>query len=480
MQGAYTGTRSDYGFLYGPDQPCYFVARVSLFSVGMTRGLVLNVMDDSTHYSFIDDAAFCFGEAFKIYEAETARVEGSLRFAPLASCCRLLYVALEKGFKHSLALIDPHLLLVKPDRQLILELHKDLNERPAPTIFCSRKPFDTLGLTQTWEALRSLAPTTLDQQVASDFDRALQRFVHVRHKAQHGELFEKPKEVLAVLRQLFARFQSVAGSVATDFLMRLISDNGQLVSRLRAIEADVDADWQVLIDYLRGHGELRMETGIYATLQEDGDHLSVLFGKTNSTSSMSGSADVSLSMANGFFVSPLTKAQELERYSERMRRLAESELDIRNALPNGIEGLVPLETGHLTIPSTSTWLSLNLDLVEPPQLFASAIVKRLGIDFVDPNSVQGNVQGILECAVQKPGVRTEPVFISGAAFFRAEFIIEPENSQESFSHNEYLRYLILTLALSLNEPEPEAFQQCHAPEPPQKDARLGSKVIAAR
>jgi hypothetical protein len=145
--------------------------------------------------------------------------------------------------------------------------------------------------------------------------------------------------------------------------------------------------------------------------------------------------------------------------------LAKSDSDPLNALPDGIESLVPLEIGHLTIPTTSTWLSLNLAPVNPPQLFTSAILTRFDIDFRDPNSAQGEVRGLLECSVRKQGLRTESVFISGDAFFHAEFLTEPEDSQGHASRNIYDRCLMLALVLSLNEIQDKAFQKGEAPKP---------------
>ncbi|MHB8050495.1 MAG: hypothetical protein ACYDHQ_04655 [Coriobacteriia bacterium] len=407
------------------------------------------------HYSFIDDAVMCFGEAFKTYEAEAAKTEDKRTLPPLAACCRLLYVALEKGFKHSLANIDPHLLLAKPDRQLLLELRRDLIDRPVPTIFCSRQSFDTVGLTHAWDALRSLAPEALDEQAASDFDRALRRLVQVRHRAQHGEWFEEPEEVLAVVRQVFARFQSVMSSVAPEFLSHLIADNGQLQSRLHAIEADVDVSWQVLTDYLRERSVIRMVIDLFAVLPEEGENLSVLFGRNGVPNAMFGSGDVPLSMADGFFVATLTKAQAFDRYSERKRRLAEADPAVLRALPEGVEGIVPLETGHLSVPSTSAWLSLRLAPLVPPQLHASAMMTRFSIAFEDPDSVRGAVHGVLECAVRKPGTHTEAICVNGDAFVDLESYHEPDEE----SAGEYRRLLQLALTLSLESPSTGAGQQ---------------------
>lgn len=410
------------------------------------------------HYSFINDAANCFGEAFKLYEAQATKSEGECTLAPLAACCRLLYIALEKGFKDSLEKIDPHLLLAKPDRKLLLDLRHDILNRPVPTIFCSRQQFETLNLDQSWEALKLLLAVRLDEQVARDFDQSLKKLIKLRHRAQHGEWFEEPQFVLAVVRQVLARFHPVMSSLAPVFWTRLAADNGQLKSRLKAIELGVDSSWQVLIDYLRNHGNLRMEIDFFANLSADGEQLSVLFGDDN-RNYMLGRADIPLTMADGLFTSRLTKTQASDRYSERMRRMTEAGIDGIKTLPDGVEGLPTLETGHLSISLTSAWLSLFLESIKPSQLYVSANLSRLQITFSNPDSAQGEVHGLLQCAVIKLGENPESIFIDGDAFFSSEFYSERASPQEDVSSDVIQRSLRLALTLSLKQPSLQAFQQ---------------------
>ncbi|MBX3223358.1 MAG: hypothetical protein KF795_22790, partial [Labilithrix sp.] len=88
------------------------------------------------HLSFLDSAVEEFLNAFETHEVLT-RLEGKRSLQELGRCARNLYVALEKGLKHSLARIDPYLLLTKPEATKLRDLRRDLVHRPVPTIFCS-------------------------------------------------------------------------------------------------------------------------------------------------------------------------------------------------------------------------------------------------------------------------------------------------------------------------------------------------------
>lgn len=408
------------------------------------------------YLSFLQDAEERFLESFQLYQTVAAQTESQRTLEPLAQCSRSLYIALEKGFKHALAEIEPHLLLAKPERSLLLELRRDLLARPVPTIFCSRRTFDTLGLLQTWEALNDVSAAALDKQVASDFDRALKRLVEVRHRAQHGELFEDPDELLAVVRQVLGRFEAVSRARSPELLARLYARNGQLQSRLHAIEADVDTSWQVLLDYLSDHAPLRsMLVTMYVIHSEDDDNLHALIGKSAvsvksaAANSMLGEADVPRSMADGLFLTTLTKQQAQDRYSERMRLRASANPVEVGSLPPGVDGIVPLYPGRIILPATNAWLSLHLAQLTPSQLHVSATLSQLEVTFNEPDEVRGTVAGVLECSVVRPGTHPASVKVSGTAYFDSEWVTESDS--DSVSKQPTNRAMHLDLSLSLDD-----------------------------
>src|SRR4051812_46749401 len=107
-----------------------------------------------TYLGFLDDAIEEFADSFEDYQSLVASPPAELTLRRAAKCLRNFTLAVEKGLKHGLSVIDPYLLISKPDRGLLMNLRRDLEARAAPTIFCSREPFDTISLMQTWKTLR--------------------------------------------------------------------------------------------------------------------------------------------------------------------------------------------------------------------------------------------------------------------------------------------------------------------------------------
>src|ERR1039457_7471538 len=115
-----------------------------------------------THISFLDEAVAEFLEAFELHQGLVTLKPEQRELRAIASCVRSFALALEKGFKHALATVDPYLLISKPDRNLLLQLRHDMNASPVPSIFCSRHPFETISLSQTWKTLREIATSPPD------------------------------------------------------------------------------------------------------------------------------------------------------------------------------------------------------------------------------------------------------------------------------------------------------------------------------
>ena len=104
------------------------------------------------HVPFSREAVEEFLAGFALYR-ELAALESDKRDAlSVARCVRTFYLGLEKGFKATVAAVDPYLLLSKPDHQLLTQLRRDMIGRPVPSIFCSRQPLDTLNMYQTGDS----------------------------------------------------------------------------------------------------------------------------------------------------------------------------------------------------------------------------------------------------------------------------------------------------------------------------------------
>jgi len=396
------------------------------------------------HFSFLDDAEARFLEAFALFEKVNSMEPEKRPLEPLVQSVRALHLAIEKGLKHAVAIIDPYLLLVKPERALLVDLRKDLLARPVPSIFCSRIRLETIGIAQTWDTLRSLSPANVDEQMVADFDRALRRLVDTRNRAQHAELLDEVEEVRATIEQVLARFTAVVGAWVPDWLDRLYERNGQLESRLRAIENEVDASWQVLIDNLRADGGFKMSIDFYAVNELENDTVRVVFGGADKANNMLGGGDVPRSLASGLFQSFLTDQQASDRYAERQRLKS-----LAAPVDAGSKALAPLDEGVISVPSTSAWLSLFLPNVTPHQLHVSATLTQLRVEFPRGSSVKGSVGGRLECTVQKGTACAEAVQVSGTAYFTSEWNVDADLNADPPEPARTQRCLSLELELTV-------------------------------
>ena len=415
------------------------------------------------HLSFLDDAEERFIEAFGGYERLVAATTAERRIGPACQCVRGLYLALEKGLKHALAAIDPYLLIAKPDRGLLLQLRKDMLSRPAPSIFCSRQPFETIGLTQTWEALRDLAPPAVDDEILADFDRSLNRLCQERNRAQHGEVVSEVDDILALVGQLLARFLEVIGTLVPELMERLRARDGQLESRLRAIENDVDAGWQVLADYLQSHGPIQISVRLFTILERESENIETLLGtsdRTDTHSRIVAGCDVPRSMASGLFETFLTKQQAEDRYTARRRLAALAAYESPRASNKKSSGqgaeraVIPMSAGRITIPTTSAWLTLYLPSVTPHHLSVSATLTQLEVRFDNSSKIEGRVTGRLECAVQKGAACAKALSVEGAGYLRSEWHFEGDPAAEPAKRDSTQRVFDLELALDVSTGKP--------------------------
>ncbi len=380
-----------------------------------------------THLSFLDDATDRFLRAFELHQELTSAEPHAREIRDAAACVCDLFVAIEKGLKHALTMVDPYLLLKKPDRAMILRMRRDMVSRPVPTIFCGREPLETIGMTASWEALQQVASTTVATAVLNDFERALERLAEVRNRAQHGELYEDVDDMLAAVDQVLARFSEVAAAFIPDWFSKLTNRNGQLESRLTAIQRQIDANWQVLIDHLRARGPISVSVEMYVTQEHGGQPLRVLIGGSDEHNQILGMTDVPGTDASGFLSMYLTKVQAGARYAARIARglrTTESASSLgavflgRTTAPD--KPLSLLEPGAIRVANASIWVSLKLPSVDPPNVRISAILLDFSVSFPNVSVVDGAVNGALECAVVR-GARPERIVLSGRAYLDAEF-----------------------------------------------------------
>lgn len=382
------------------------------------------------HLTFRDDATEEFLAAFEIHRSLTTANGERPQLRTAVNGIRSLALALEKACKDAVATIDPYLLINKLDRALVLQLRRDISAKPVPTIFCSRQPFETITASQAWETLRDLRGSTIAPEALSAFDQAFKRLVDFRNRATHGEIFAEPEELVAVVDEVLARFASVVRVANPDWFEALAVRNGQLESRLKAIESKVDANWQVLIDYVEKHGALDLPITLYGNVEQSANIVSVLLGSEGgATNSILGQAHVPREDATGLFISFLTKQQADARYDARRRpaQKRSKQTDLLEALGGTRlvveKPLVPLDSGTLRITQGSGWLALYLEKISPGQLFLPVNIADLLVEFRDGSLPTGVVSGRLESVSSTGASVARTIAVSGTAILDSEWYI---------------------------------------------------------
>lgn len=390
----------------------------------------------ASHLSFLDDAVDTFLEAFGIYQSLVDAPTESRSLRAAVNCVRALALALEKGCKHALASVDEYLVVARPDRMLLLQLRRDLLARPVPTIFCSRQPFETITLSQSWETLRELRGHGIAPDAVAAFDQALSRLVTIRNRAYHAEIFEDPAELMATVDAILARFTDVMGYLSPDWLTRLSERNGQLLSRLRGIQAEVDAGYQVLVDHLLAGASVEIPTHLFEIVPRDGEVVRVLMGSPDQENRISVTCDVPRASAEGLFGLFLTKQQADERYSAVRGSSEDSRLASF------------LEPGLISMPRASAWLGLRLRGVTPGHLYLTAALTNLQLE-LPGGTVAGTVSGVLQCQLVR-GAQTPPaVGISGTVRLTDELHADPKPEKDPPSPESTIRSFALELRLAL-------------------------------
>ena len=412
----------------------------------------------TSHVPFSHEATEEFLAGFGFYR-KLAALEPDKRDAlSVARCVRTLYLGLEKGFKATVAAVDPYLLISKPDHQLLTQLRRDMIGRPVPSIFCSRQPVDTLNMYQTWRLLRDIHPLDIDGSVLADFERALDRLAQIRHRAQHGEFYEDLNDVLALVEQLLARFREVVGALDPGWLQGLYARNGQLESLLKAIEQQIDGAWQVLIDYITKHGPVTIRSPLYLVQKSDSDSIEALFGQSPLTQDCGfiGHGIIADRDAHGLFALFLSPEESWNRHqaresmagSEAAKPLFQAGLLAGLVPPLPPKPLIPLDPGHITIRTATGWLSVDLEKLSARILISSVLLFDLLIVFPGPHQKEGRVTGHIESAVKRGPVTPRPVNIHGTAYMLDELGIEGDPNATPPKIPTTLRQLQLSLDLT--------------------------------
>jgi hypothetical protein len=363
------------------------------------------------HYTLIEDATHNFRTAFSIYERlrdslGDLSTSGNTSMRSLADCGRALYVAFEKGFKHVLVSIDPHLIISKYDRKLLLNIWREQRARPKPNILCLGTTFETLNMLEAWELVSDLLKASIPDAISSQFSSTLPLLAQIRNRAQHGEIWADPEDVYALFERIFASSHELIVHISSEWLQRLCSEYDNLESRLRAVRDKVDAAWQILLDHVSSVGVLRVNIGGWIIHESSSGLARLLIGGERPGDSVYFSLVGENVDASGLFAQPLTEEQCRARREERSIHADNFENDANRyglaALtqsaniqhPVADRPIAPLVAGRIVCRAALG----TLCIIASRRSYVSIRAMEWAIAFSDPLRPEGTISGLLESA----------------------------------------------------------------------------------
>lgn len=221
------------------------------------------------HLSFADGAAHALAEGSEIIEQQS-NLDASARSAyEIGKGVHLVHLGVERLLKHSVSSVQPLLLLSNPKRDLIRDIHGALAHRPGLTIFQLGVRFTTVESTEAASLASHVMPGKLAADETKLFEAALTILSHRRNHVEHGELYGESDEILAEARQLLGEVIGPLEAYAPEVLRKVEALDPAHVSRLRAMKAEVDTAWQMLVDEARFRGPLELSLTLDALRYPD-------------------------------------------------------------------------------------------------------------------------------------------------------------------------------------------------------------------
>lgn len=393
------------------------------------------------HLTLLADAVQEYLDAFGEYRALQDSTRGAAAVHRAAKCVRGLYLSVEKVLKHSLVVRDQYLVVERLDPKLLAALVRDRIARPVPTLLCSRQPFETISAARAWELARSELLASLDNAELDSFARAFSKLCELRHRAQHGELYENVEEIVETVELVLRGTRSVLGECAPEFLERCYRRNGQLESRLVALEQKIDGAWSVFTSYLakrRDPLSVAMNATVY--LESDGSQRIFFFKDAKGPrADLTVASAVPAGNATGLFALMLSPEGVQERELQRSAvsqgmPIAQSHSSTSTMSLLGLKRLsdiangplVPLDVGKLTLPPSVAWLSLHLPRVRQRSLSIRFVLYNLVLEFTDPNGPAGTIKGFMLPPSFSDPDHVPYVWFGGELRLKSETVFEPD------------------------------------------------------
>jgi hypothetical protein len=280
------------------------------------------------HLSLLDDAFAQIASAHRRFASQSSlAATQKTRLSELAAAVRELAGAIEKLLKHALVARHQFLIFDRLEREEVLRLVRAELGRSAPTLITEVPDVKTIGLEACWATAKEFFAPELEELNARGVDRerfaaTLRELVKRRNRAQHGELWEEPQALLALMKRMLSQIRHVGACLVPEFEARLAADHDRLRLALVAIEQEVEKGWVELLEALRLGTVLPLEVELWTKFIGEAGDIHLLAGEVKGADAhLVVNATVGQDRATGVFA----RMAEADPFSDR-RRLQEAGL----------------------------------------------------------------------------------------------------------------------------------------------------------
>lgn len=412
-----------------------------------------------SHLSLLEDAVRSLLEGHRVFISQYEALPQNRSLVAIARALRATHLSVEKFLKHVLMKVEPHLLLARPDTQLLLAIAKDRRHLQAPSFLATRVPFRTIDAVTAWNTVLEVLSPSITEHARSQFAAALKQLSEQRNQAQHSELYGDPSDFLLTLEQVYSQLRPVLEVLAPEAVVRLGELSDTIVPALRGIEERVDSGWVLLQDTLAEAGPLAVAFKVYVEMPGPDRNLEVFFTQARDTDSNS------LSMlttgarpdSSGLFVRLLSPDQRRSRLEAQVADLPVDQVpeppdppdpplrgilgvledpltaQLRIALHKRAErrrlaveqfGLAPLEPGDLRLPPSPAWLAWVRPSDPTKKRTAKVMVNDCHLSF-QAGDRRGSIGAVLAPNPDYPGAaHVTPLAMSGDVRLTGEYVVE--------------------------------------------------------
>lgn len=456
------------------------------------------------HLSLLDHAVASTADALRHWKTEERKPDEKREAFRISLSLHQAHLAVEKLLKHSIAVVDPHLLLEQPTPRLLRDLRKEVVSQGLPSIFASRRYLASSNAEQTWAVVQEVIAPRIASSTASAFEAALKALTGLRNQSQHGVMYVDTGEALGTVERILARLPEVATALCPDFLERLEQQYPHQYAELRALEAAVDAAWWTLRELLKKGRRISVPVSVHITnrpnvptvqfsitrASEGSRHSSIPIAGESSISLF---AEVEAGHVSGLFGRIIT-AEEASERDEARRQVIRRKLSVSAPAPSTVQlterplpavgvlltnlgfsglkglgglssvlqdtfarnyerersyieryGLPPLEDGMVKVDVTPAWITAPISKRSTSHVTGDVVVRDCVLA-LSRRKPRGRLSALL--LPRKSSQPEDPIAISGKVWLTSELVVK-DNPSDQLPIGTVIRFLRGEVRLSL-------------------------------